>query len=123
MLALPPVAPVVGWASSTRLPRDHYVRLDSNDYSVHPVAVGRLVEVRADLQKVTVTLGGRLVAEHERCWANHQTVTDPQHQQAAADMRAQLSAQRRQAKPDGQDVEQRQLSDYDAAFNLDAAVA
>ena len=123
MLALPPVAPAVGWASSTRLPRDHYVRLDSNDYSVHPVAVGRLVEVRADLHKVTVTLGGRLIAEHQRCWARHQTVTDSQHQQAAADLRAQLSAQRRPAKPDEQDVEQRQLSDYDAAFDLDAAVA
>ena len=28
MLALPPVAPAVGWSSSLRLPRDHYVRLD-----------------------------------------------------------------------------------------------
>ena len=27
----------VGWRKSMRLPRDHYVRLDSNDYSVHPV--------------------------------------------------------------------------------------
>ena len=41
MLALPPVAPVVGWRSSQRLPRDHYVRLDSNDYSVHPSVIGR----------------------------------------------------------------------------------
>lgn len=123
MLALPPVPPAVGWASSVRLPRDHYVRLDSNDYSVHPSAVGRLVEIRADLQTVTVTLGGRLVAEHERCWADHQTVTDPQHQQAAATMRAKLSAQHRQPKPDGQQVEQRPLSDYDAAFGLETAVA
>jgi transposase len=36
MLPLPPVAPVTGWANSLRLPRDHYVRLDGNDYSVHP---------------------------------------------------------------------------------------
>lgn len=35
MLTLPPVPPVVGWAL-TRLARDHYVRLDGNDYSVHP---------------------------------------------------------------------------------------
>ena len=33
MLALPPVAPATGWRSSARLARDHYVRLDSNDYS------------------------------------------------------------------------------------------
>jgi transposase len=31
MLALPPVAPVVGWRTTVRLARDHYVRLDSND--------------------------------------------------------------------------------------------
>jgi len=123
MLAPPPVAPAVGWASSVRLPRDHYVRHDSNDYSVHPSAVGRLVEVRADLQTVTVTLGGRLIGQHRRCWADHQTVTDPQHQQDAADLRAELSAQRQQPRPKGHDVEQRPLSDYDAAFGLESAVA
>lgn len=41
MLTLPPVGPSIGWRTSTRLPRDHYVRLDGNDYSAHPVAVGR----------------------------------------------------------------------------------
>ena len=49
MLALPPVAPATGWRSSTRLPRDHYVRLDGNDYSVHPAVIGRRIEVVADL--------------------------------------------------------------------------
>jgi hypothetical protein len=34
MLALPPVAPDIGWRTSTRLPRDHYIRFDGNDYSV-----------------------------------------------------------------------------------------
>jgi hypothetical protein len=32
MLALPPVAPQIGWSTQVRPPRDHYVRLDSNDY-------------------------------------------------------------------------------------------
>ena len=36
MLPLPPVAPATGWRASTRLARDHYVRIDSNDYSVDP---------------------------------------------------------------------------------------
>jgi transposase len=45
MLALPPVPPAVAWRSSTRLPRDHYVRLDGNDYSVHPAAIGRWIEI------------------------------------------------------------------------------
>jgi hypothetical protein len=39
MLALPPVAPATGWRSSARLARDHYIRLDSNDYSVHPAVI------------------------------------------------------------------------------------
>jgi transposase len=88
MLTLPPVAPLTGWNTSTRLPRDHYVRLAGNDYSVHPCAVGRLVHVVADLQTVRVTCEGALVAEHERCWARHQTLTDPAHRQAAAQLRA-----------------------------------
>ena len=41
MLPLPPVPPEVGWRKSMRLPRDHYIRLDSNDYSVHPAVIGR----------------------------------------------------------------------------------
>src|SRR5919204_1291924 len=79
MLPLPPVAPVTGWRSTLRLPRDHYVRLDANDYSVHPAVVGRRVEVRADLDRVRVRCDGRVVAEHVRCWARHQTISDPAH--------------------------------------------
>jgi len=45
MLALPPVPPVTGFTGFTakvRLPRDCYVRMGSNDYSVHPQAVGQI---------------------------------------------------------------------------------
>lgn len=115
MLGLPPVAPSTGWALSVRLPRDHYVRLDSNDYSVHPIAVGRRVEVRADLHVVTVTLGGREVARHARCWAKHQSITDPEHALAAAIMRSAADGSR----PPVEDVQRRALSEYDAAFGLD----
>jgi len=114
MLALPPIPPVVGWASSVRLARDHYIRLDSNDYSVHPAAIGRLVAVRADLATVTVTLAGKVVAEHARCWARHQSLTDPAHHEAAAAMR---DAQHH-SPPPGDEVERRALSDYDAVFGL-----
>ena len=87
MLRLPPVAPATGWRAALRLPRDHYVRLDTNDYSVHPAAVGRRVEVAADLERVTVHGDGRLVADHARCWARHQTITDPAHLDAARVLR------------------------------------
>ena len=116
MLELPPVAPVTGWRSSIRLPRDHYVRLDANDYSVHPSVIGRRVEVAADLEQVTVTCHGQLVARHARCWAAHQSITDPAHAAAAA----QLRAARRLAtiRPVDTPVEHRALADYDRALGL-----
>ena len=83
MLPLPPVPPEVGWRKSLRLPRDHYVRLDSNDYSVHPAVVGRRIEVHADLDRVWVTCEGAIVADHARVWAQHQTITDFEHAVAA----------------------------------------
>jgi hypothetical protein len=120
MLRLPPVAPVTGWRSSLRLPRDHYVRLDSNDYSVHPSAVGRRVEVAADLDQVRVWCDGRLVADHGRCWARHQTLSDPAHLAAAAQLRHQRAVLgATNAGRDAEDVQLRRLTDYDAAFGLD----
>ena len=121
MLELPPVDPVVGWRASTRLPRDHYVRLDSNDYSVHPGVIGRRVEILADLEQVTVTCQGHLVARHERCWADHQTITDPAHARAAAELRQ----ARRLAPvvPVDTHVEQRALTDYDRMFGVTDSVS
>ena len=51
-LDLPPVAPRAAWSSVIRLPRDHYVRVGSNDYSVDPIAIGRRVQVSADRKSV-----------------------------------------------------------------------
>jgi hypothetical protein len=111
------VAPVTGWRFTTRLPRDHYVRVDSNDYSVHPAAVGRRVEVTADLDKVVVTLQGGEIARHERCWADHQSLTDPAHATAASELR---QSRRLVAVPAiDTDVEHRSLADYDRMFDLD----
>ena len=89
MLGLPPVAPETGWRSGLRLPRDHYVRLDANDYSVHPAAIGRRIEVTAGLDRVRAWCAGQLVADHERAWARHQVITDAEHKAAAAAMRRQ----------------------------------
>jgi hypothetical protein len=80
------VAPAVGWYGSLRLPCDHYVRLDGNDYSVHPAAVGRQVLLPADLDRVPAFGDGELVAGHERIWAT-QTISDPTHVQAAKVLR------------------------------------
>ena len=123
MLPLPPVAPATGWRSSTRLARDHYVRLDGNDYSVHPAVIGRRVEVLADLQRVRVLCDGRLVADHERIWARHQTISADEHVTAAKALRAARIGLLRPT-PNTQEVEIRPLSDYDAALGLtDGGVA
>ncbi|GII82587.1 transposase [Sphaerisporangium siamense] len=116
MLELPPVPPVTGWRHTTRLPRDHYVRLDSNDYSVHPGVIGRRIEVVADLEHITVTCQGQPVARHERCWADHQTITDPAHAAAAAQLRKTHRAPA--SCPAELQVEQRALTDYDRMFGL-----
>jgi hypothetical protein len=120
MGALPPLEEAtIGWRNSLVLPRDHYVRLDSCDYSVHPSAVGQRVEVSADLNAVRIHRGGLLVGEHERCWARQQSITDPAHRQAADAMRAAFKA--RTAADRGEaagEVQQRDLSAYDRAFGL-----
>lgn len=114
MLALPPIPPPLGWSNQIRLGRDYYIRVDSNDYSVDPAAIGRQVSVTADLERVRVRLDGRLVADHARVWARHMTVTDPVHVAAARQLREQFG------RPPRRDDElTRDLADYDRAFGVD----
>ena len=117
MLALPPVAPATGWRASTRLARDHYIRLDSNDYSVHPSVIGRRIEVIADLARVRALCDGKVVADHERIWAAHQSISDSEHVEAAKVLRHnRIGLLRPAPEPE---VEVRCLADYDAALGLD----
>jgi transposase len=117
MLTLPPLAPATGWRTSTRLARDHYIRLDSNDYSVHPSVIGRRVEIIADLDRVRVLCEGKTVADHDRLWARHQTVSDPDHVTAATALRRdRIHLIRPVAEPD---VQTRRLADYDTALGLE----
>jgi transposase len=119
MLALAPVPPVTGRRSAARLARDHYIRLDSNDYSVHPAVIGRRIEITADLDRVTVACEGKTVADHERVWAWHQTLSDPAHVEAARLLRRDRITVVRPARE--ADVQVRALSDYDTALGLDIA--
>jgi hypothetical protein len=123
MLALPPIAPSIGFAAQVRLPRDYYVRVAGNDYSVDPVVIGRMLAVRADLAVVTVTCDGRIVAAHDRHPATGQTITDPAHVATARRLREELAS----PPPVVVDDLARDLSDYDTAFgvvvNTDGQVA
>lgn len=120
MLCLPPMAPEVGWRNSTRLGRDHYIRLDSNDYSMYPGMIGRRIEVIADLDRVAVLCDGKTVAEHERVSAWHQTITDPEHRQASNLLRHNRISALRLAREhdDPLCIEQRSLTDYDTALGI-----
>jgi hypothetical protein len=117
---LPPIdVATIGWCTSVILPRDHYVRMDSCDYSVHPSAIGQRVEVVADLDTVRIHRGGVLVGQHARCWARQQTITDPQHRKAADVMRRAFQDRTTGRRgPAVADVQERDLSAYDQAFGL-----
>jgi len=116
MLPLPPVPLHLGWREQVRLGRDYYVRLDASDYSVDPTAIGRMVDVSADLDRVRVRLDGRLVADHARVWARRNTVTDPAHVQTAAVLREQ--ARQPPGSAAAEEDLARDLADYDRAFGL-----
>lgn len=115
MLSLPPVPPVLGWRSSTRLARDHYVRLDGNDYSVHPGVIGRRIDIHADLGRVRAFCDGRQVADHQRIWAKHQTISAADHLAAARALRRERLDI---VRPAELEVEQRRLTDYDTALGI-----
>ena len=65
--------------------------------------------------------GGTVVADHERIWAKHQTISDPEHVAAAAVLRR--GRFEVIGAPAHVEVEQRALSDYDTLLGLDGPVA
>lgn len=124
MIPLPAVPPATGLSQRVRLARDYYVRVDACDYSVDPRVIGRLVDVTASAETVTVRCDGQIVASHPRSWARHAIVTDPAHQAAAAAMRQALATdraarERARRHTDGTAVMLRALPDYDALFGVD----
>ena len=120
MTPLPPHPPSTGFAWQIRVGRDYYVRFDANDYSVDPTVIGRLVQVTATLDRVIAVCDGTVVADHRRCWANHQVVTDPGHVTTAKALRADFNQIRRQPnnRTTANEVLYRPLSVYDELFGL-----
>ena len=116
MMTLPPVLPDTALRLSTRLARDHWVRVGTCDYSVHPKVIGRMVHISATPDEVVVTCGNEVVARHVRSWAKHRTITDPEHDAARDLMRA--IRLRVPTTPLGDEVEVRDLSVYDRATGV-----
>ena len=109
MLGFPAVLPDTSWRFATRLPRDHYVRVATNDYSVNPRFVGRRVEVKVTLDEVIAVCEGTEVARHRRCLAKHQSILAPEHARILRAMRAEA----RTAEAFSAEVEERDLTVYD----------
>jgi transposase len=114
MMSFPPVLPDPSWRFTTRLPRDHYVRVDTNDYSVNPRYVGRRVAVRVTLDEVVACCEGTEVARHRRSLAKHQSLLAPEHSRVLRDMRVEATAVSAFAAA----VEERDLADYDRVLGL-----
>jgi Mu transposase, C-terminal domain len=116
MMRFPPVLPDTALRLSTRLARDHWVRVGTCDYSVHPKVIGRLIEVRVTPDEVVVTCSGEVVGRHRRSWAKHRTITDPEHDRARDVMRA--SRLQVPTTPLADEVEVGDLSLYDRATGV-----
>ena len=119
MRTLSPVAPETVFRNTVRLPRDYYVRVFTNDYSVDPSMIGRLVDVTADLNTVTVSHDGLVIASHERVWARQLTITDPNHVIKAAVLRKQFQSLTGRWPTPAAAVETRDLATYDDLFGVD----
>lgn len=114
MMPFPPVLPDPSWRHTTRLPRDHYVRVDTNDYSVDPRFVGRRVEVVVTLDEVVVVCEGSEVARHRRCLAKHQTLLAAEHARILRQIRAEAAEVRAVEVA----VEERDLNVYDQLLEV-----
>ena len=116
MLALPPIPPTVGWVNQIRLGRDYYVRVDSNDYSVDPTAIGRQVTVTADLR----TGAG---ASRRPARRRSRPGVGPPHDRHRPRPRRDRPAAARTVRAARGRVDDsallRDLADYDRAFGLD----
>ena len=117
MMTFPPVLPDPALRLGLRLPRDHWVRVGTCDYSVHPKAIGRRAEVRVDPVEVVITLAGEVVGRHRRSFAKHRTLTDSDHVSAAKLMRMAGSTQSSMGSKDDE-VEQRDLAVYDRVLGV-----
>jgi hypothetical protein len=87
---------------------------------VHPAVIGRRIEIVADLDRVRVVCDGKIVADHERIWARHQTISNPEHVDAAKMLRRNRIGQLQPAPEP--EVEVRCLDDYDIALGITRAI-
>lgn len=69
MSGLPPISPQFGFHNRVRLPRDYYVSVLGNDYSVDSAGIRRMDTVRADLAQVTPAGQMRIAFQTPKQWS------------------------------------------------------
>jgi len=115
---LPDTMPPATIETTIRLSRDYHVRIASCDYSIDPSVIGRVINIKANLETVQATCQGQLVANHPRCFTPRRTITDPAHVATAAKLRHQFQQAQQAITPTtAPTVEQRDLAHYDQLYN------
>lgn len=85
---MPSSRPDTSWPFLAPVRPDPYVRVDACDYSVHPDAVGQVVEVRATQEEITcATRNGRVAAHHRRSFVPYRVITAAEHGKAIKERR------------------------------------
>ena len=92
------------------------MRAGSNDYSVDPRFIGRIVAVQMNQEHVWVSIDGVKISRHERVWGAARTVTNLARVTTAARLRATFQTPRVIAT-DAEMV--RHLSDYNTVLGMD----
>jgi transposase len=111
---LPDPLPDTDQRLETRISKDAFVRAGGADYSVPPGLVGRRVQIRMSLSKVSVFLEGRLLASHTRSYVPADVVIDPEHARA---LRAAREAKGRMA-PGDVELDPPDLGRYDLLLGV-----
>ncbi len=57
------------------------VSFDANDYSVPWRLSGRMLTLRADDHRLSLSLGAKRITTHPRSWQKNQAITNPQHEE------------------------------------------
>ena len=79
LLPLPADAFPTAELLEVRIGKTPYARFDGNDYSVPHTHVQRMLTVLADTDRVRLTDGVTILADHVRCYDRGQQIEDPAH--------------------------------------------
>lgn len=91
--------------------KTHYVRFDTNDYSIPHTAVGRNLLIAATDTTVRILEGSVEIARHDRSWDRRQVIDDPAHKEQL------LAARRRAVRTEGQSTLSRAVPEVETLLD------